>query len=175
MTDTNGANVTAKKRAKKEPNADENKVDEKRQSETPCTVTIDTSPSVSLRKMENLIYGKYCVSGEGGVLVTQEMMMGTDTAKVDMNAKSDAPGASDASQIDTPKINVKIGIVKPYTVAIALSQCVSLIQQVLCDAQSYGEGSDTGSIDANKEAKKRQQKPPQNENPNRSQHLDVCL
>ena len=86
-----------KKETKKEANADKNKVDKKRESETPCTVTIVTSPSVSLRQTENLKYGKDSVSGEGGFLVTQERMIDTDTAKVDTNAKADAPDASDAS------------------------------------------------------------------------------
>ena len=47
--------------------------------------------------MENLKYGKDSVSGEGGFLVTQERMIDTDTAKVDTNAKADAPDASNAS------------------------------------------------------------------------------
>ena len=70
MTDADGAKVTAKKEAKKSSNADKNKVDEKRESEKPCTVSIDTSPSVSLRHLDNLTSGKDGGTGEGGVLVT---------------------------------------------------------------------------------------------------------
>ena len=57
--------------------------------------------------------------------MAQERMTDTDTAKVDANAKADA---SDASKIDTPKIDVKIGIVKPCDVAIILSCRVYLRQ-----------------------------------------------
>ena len=51
--------------------------------------------------------GKGGGTGEGGVLVTQERMVDSDTAKVVANAKADA---SDASKINTLKINVKRGI-----------------------------------------------------------------
>ena len=47
-------------------------------------------------------------------------MADADVAKVDVNAKADAPDASDASNIDTPKINMKRGIGKPCAVAITL-------------------------------------------------------
>ena len=105
-------------------NADVNKVDEKRQWERPCTVAIDTSPSVSFRYMYNLNDGKDGVTGEVGVLATQQRMTDDDTAKVDTNAKSDGPDTydtSDASKIDTPNIYVKIGIGKPWVVAITIS------------------------------------------------------
>ena len=81
-------------------------------------------------------------------------MADADVAKVDVNAKADAPDASDASNIDTNKIDVKRGIGKPCAVAIVLYRHVSLRQQTLCDAQSYGEDADTGKFDAKKEAKK---------------------
>ena len=54
MTDADGAKVTAKKEAKQISNADENKVDEKRESEKPCTVSINKSTSVSLIQLDNL-------------------------------------------------------------------------------------------------------------------------
>ena len=60
------------------------------------------------------------------ILVTQERITDSDTAKVDANVKSDAPDASNASKINTPNIDVKTGIVKPCAVAIKLSQHVSL-------------------------------------------------
>ena len=40
MIDDDGAKVTAKKRGKKSSNSDKNKVDENRESEKPCTVSI---------------------------------------------------------------------------------------------------------------------------------------
>ena len=94
-------------------------------------------------------------------------MADTDAAKVDANAKADAPDASDCSKIDNLKIDVKRGIGKPCTVAIALSQSVSLRQQALHESHSYGEGAYTLKFDATieakkeakKEAKNRQQKP----------------
>ena len=73
--------------------------------------------------------------------MTQERTADADTTKVDANAKDDAPDASDTydasgdSKIDTPKINVKRRIGKPYAVAIALSRQVSLRQQALHDTQ----------------------------------------
>ena len=93
------------------------------------------SPSMSLRHLVNLTSGKYGVTGEVGFLVTQERMTDNDMAKVDANTKADTPDASDASKINTPKINVKRGIGKSCAVAIALSSHVSLIQQDLLDAQ----------------------------------------
>ena len=71
MTDAYAAKVTAEKEAGKLTNADGNKVDEKRESGKPCTVTINTSPSVSLRHMYKLTYSKYGVMDECGVLVMQ--------------------------------------------------------------------------------------------------------
>ena len=53
----------------------------------------------------------------------EERMTDADADKVDVNAKSDAPDASDASngsKIDNPKINVKRGIGKRYAVPITL-------------------------------------------------------
>ena len=82
-------------------------------------------------------------------------MIDSDTAKVDANAKVHPPDASDASEIKTSRIDVKRGIGKLCTVAIALSQYVPLIQQDLYDFKSYGEVLDTGKFDAKKEAKKR--------------------
>ena len=55
---------------------------------------------------------------EGGVLVTQERMTDTDSAKVDVNTKADARNASDSSRINTPEINLKKGIGKPCIVVI---------------------------------------------------------
>ena len=78
------------------------------------------SPSVSLRQLDNLTSGKDGGTFEGGVLVNQERMIDADTAKVDVNAKADAPDASAASEIDTPKIDVKRGIGKLCAVVIAL-------------------------------------------------------
>ena len=62
-----------------------------------------------MRQLDNLISKKDDGTGDGGVLVTQDRMTDADADKVDANAKSDAPDASDASNIDTPKIDVKIG------------------------------------------------------------------
>ena len=70
MTDADGAKVTAKKR-RKSSNADENKVDKKRESEKPFTIVIDISPIFYLIQLYYLIYGKDIGNGEGGVLVTQ--------------------------------------------------------------------------------------------------------
>ena len=135
-------------------NADENKVDKKSESEKPCTVAIDIPPSMYLRHMDNLTPGKYDGTGEGGVLVIREMTKDALAAKVDMNTKSDDPDASNASKIDTTKIDVKIGIGKPLPVLIALYQRVSLRQQSLYDTQSADEGLDTGNFDATIDAKK---------------------
>ena len=93
----------------------------KKRVKKPCTVAIDASPSVSLRNMDNLTDRKDGGTGEGGGLVMQERMTYSDAAKVSVNAKADTPDASNASNMDTPKINVKIGIVKPCTIAISLS------------------------------------------------------
>ena len=54
-------------------------------------------------------------------MVTQERISDADTTKFDENAKSNSPDASSASKIDTPKIDVKIGIGKPCAVAMTLS------------------------------------------------------
>ena len=57
-------------------------------------------------------------------MARQGRMSDAYVAKVDANAKSDVPDASNApedSKIDTPKINAKRRIGKPYAVAIALS------------------------------------------------------
>ena len=64
-------------------------------------------------------------------------MSDADVAKVDANAKADAPNpseASDGSKINTPKINVKRGIGKTFAIVIAMYQHVSLIQQAIRDA-----------------------------------------
>ena len=111
--------------------------------------------------MENLKAGKYCGNDEGGILVTQERMKYFDASKVDANEKEGAPDTSnafDGSKIDTPKINVKRGKGKICSVAITLSQRLSLRQQALRDSQPDGEGSDTGKFDAKKEAKKEEKK-----------------
>ena len=77
---------------------------------------MDTSHSAFLRQLENLTSGKDGGTGEGGVLLTQEMMSDADAAKVDVKEKSVAPNpsdasdASDASKINTPKIDAKRGI-----------------------------------------------------------------
>ena len=115
---------------------------------------IDTSLSVSLRQLDSLPYGNYGGTGEGGLLFMQVRMTDTDAAKVDVNAKSDAPDALDTSKIDTPNIDVKRGIGKPRAVVISMSWYVSLIQQALRDSLSYGEGTDTGKLDAKKRGKK---------------------
>ena len=63
--------------------------------------------------------------------MTQESMADADTAKFGANAKADASGASnvsDSSNINAPKINVKIGIGKPCAIVIALSRRVYLRQ-----------------------------------------------
>ena len=122
--DADGAKVTTKIQVKKLSNVDENKVDKKREVEKPCTVAINNSPSVYLVHMDNLTAGKDSGTSASGVLVTQERMTDDDTAKVDTNAKSDGPDTydtSDASKIDTPNIYVKIGIGKPWVVAITIS------------------------------------------------------
>ena len=82
------------------------------------------SPSVSFRQLYNLTAGKDGGTGDGGVLVTQERMTDTDTAKFDANTKADATNASDASyasKINTPNINGKGGIGKPCTIDIVIS------------------------------------------------------
>ena len=91
----------------------------------------------------------------------EERMTDADADKVDVNAKSDAPDASDASngsKIDNPKINVKRGIGKPCAVPITLFLRVYLRHQALRDSQSDGDVAYTGkfdaTIDAEKEAKK---------------------
>ena len=58
-------------------------------------------------------------------------MADADEAKIDVNAKADTPDAFDASNIDTPNINVKIGMRKLCTVAIALFQYVYFRKQAL--------------------------------------------
>ena len=81
------------------------------------------SLSVSLRQLDNLKDGNNDGTGYGVVLVTQDRMIDSYTAKVDVKAKADATKKSDdsdASKINTPKINVKRGIGKPFAVAIAL-------------------------------------------------------
>ena len=61
---------------------------------------INTSPSVYLRHLENLKYGKGGVTGEGGVLVTQDRMTDANAAKVCANATVEATNSSDSSKID---------------------------------------------------------------------------
>ena len=68
-------------------------------------------------------------------MVIQDSMTDANVAKVDANAKTDDPNASDGSKIDTPKINMKIAIGKPFAIAIALYQLVSLRHKVLFDSQ----------------------------------------
>ena len=68
----------------------------------------------------------------------QEITKDSDTAKVDANVKADAPDDSNVfngSKIDTPKINMKRAIGKPFAIAIALYQPVSLRHMVLFDSQ----------------------------------------
>ena len=89
--------------------------------------------------------------------MTQERMTDHNAGKADENTKADISDASDdsnASKINTPKIDVSRGILKPCDIAISLYQNFSLRQQVLHYARSGGEGSDTGKFDAKKEAKK---------------------
>ena len=57
---------------------------------------------------------------KGGVLVTPESMTDADAAKIGANAKPDASDASNASNIDTPKIDAKRGIGKLCMVVIEL-------------------------------------------------------
>ena len=102
-----------------------------------------------MRHLDNLKAGKDSGTGEYGVLVTQERMTDADAAKVDANTKADAP---DGSRINTPNIDAKRGIGKPCTIVITLSQRVYLIYKALRDAQSDGEGKNTGKSDAKKEA-----------------------
>ena len=109
--------------------------------------------------MEKLTYGKDGGMGGGSFLLTQEGMTDTDADKVDANTEADAPNASSGSKINTPKIDMKRGIGKPYTVLIEISWRVSLRQQAFLESHSAGEGENTGEfdaiIDAKKEAKKR--------------------
>ena len=104
--------------------------------------------------MDNLIDWKYGGTGECGVLVMKKRMTDSGASTVDENAKSDASDASNASKINTPKIGVKRGIVKPSAVSIKLSQRVSLRHKALRDAQSDGNIADTGKFDANKKSTK---------------------
>ena len=108
-----------------------------------------------MRQLEKLTSGKDGGTSEGGVLVAQERITDADAANIDANEKVDA---SDVSNVDTPKIGVNRGIGKPCAVAIALYRRVFLRQHALHDAQSYGEGADTGQFIAKKGKKKRQQK-----------------
>ena len=67
------------------------------------------SLSVSLRQLDNLKDGNNDGTGYGGVLVTQDRMIDSYTAKVDVKAKADATKKSDdydASKISNPKISV---------------------------------------------------------------------
>ena len=99
------------------------------------------SPSVSLRQMDNLANEKYGVTGEVGVLVTQESMTDADAAKVAVNAKVYAPEASNAFKIDTTNIDMKRGIGKLCAVAISLYRHVSLRYHSLCNARNTEKGS----------------------------------
>ena len=72
-------------------------------------------------QLDNLAAENYGGTGEDSFLVTQERMADADVAKVDVNAKAYAPDASNASNIKTPKIQLKRGIVKPCDVVIVLS------------------------------------------------------
>ena len=73
-----------------------------------------------MRELDNHTAGKDGGTGEGCVLVMQDRMAGADADKVDVNSKADAPDASDASKIDTTKIDVKRGIGKLCAFSIAL-------------------------------------------------------
>ena len=81
--------------------------------------------------------------------MTQDRMTDNDAANVDAKSKTDAP---DASNIDTPKNDVKTGIGKTCFVATKLFRLVYLIHQSLRDDQSDGEDKDTGKFDAKEEA-----------------------
>ena len=125
-----------------------------------------------MRQLDNLEAGKDGGTGEGGELVTQEMITDSDAAKVDANTKSDALDTYNAYKINTPKIDVKRGIGKLCAIAIVLSQCMSLRHHALHESQSAGEVSDTGKFDAKiyakKEAKEEAKKPTRNITPTRS-------
>ena len=57
-------------------------------------------------------------------MLKEERMTDADADKVDVNAKADAPNASDAfngSKIKNSKINVKRGIGKPCAIAFLIS------------------------------------------------------
>ena len=116
ITDAEEAKVTEKKRQNNCQMQTKTRLTKKEIRKKPCTVAMDTSHSAFLRQLENLTSGKDGGTGEGGVLVTQEMMSDADAAKVDVKEKSVAPNpsdasdASDASKINTPKIDAKRGI-----------------------------------------------------------------
>ena len=74
-----------------------------------------------LRHLEKLTARKDGGTDEGGVLVTKEKMADADASKVDANEKADASEASDAWNIDTPKINVKRGTRKTCAITIVIS------------------------------------------------------
>ena len=109
-----------------------------------------------MRQLQNMKYGKDCVTGEGGVLVAQQSMPGADAAKVKTNKKADTPNTSDASNssnIDTSNIDMNRWIEKPCAVAITLIWHVTLRQHYIRDSQSGNEGSDTGNFDETIDAK----------------------
>ena len=79
-------------------------------------------------------------------------------AKVGANVKSDASdtsNASNTSKIDTLNIDVNRSMGEQCIIKTELSLRVSLRYQALCDAQSDGEGADTGKFDAKKRDQKR--------------------
>ena len=109
-------------------------------------------------------------------MVIQERITDSDMAKVDANAKTDAPDASDASEaskIKTTNINVYKWMGKLCSVEIKMYWHVYLRQQSLYDTQSDGEGAYIKKFNAKKEGKNRQQKPTRNENQIRYRYVDV--
>ena len=164
MTDADAAKITAKKEAKQLSNVDKKCWWKKRVGKT-RHYRDWYNPQCVFDILENLTEGNYVGTDEGGVLLKEERMTDADADKVDVNAKSDAPDASDASngsKIDNPKINVKRGIGKRYAVPITLFWRVYLRHQALHDSQSNGEVVYTGkfdaTIDAEKEAKEEAKK-----------------
>ena len=76
--------------------------------------------------MENLSSKNEGGTGEGGILVTQDRMIDSDSTKVNMKFKADASDTSNSSKISTPKVDLKKEIGKLFAVVVALSLRVSL-------------------------------------------------
>ena len=71
--------------------------------------------------MEKLKSGKDGGNNEGSVLVMKGRLANNITAKVDANSKLDAPNDPNASNINTPNIDIPRGIGKNCAVVMVMS------------------------------------------------------